>query len=90
MSDGGDPSLYAYLYRWSIRSSTIALEMVIPALIGIWLDRLLGTVALLTILGIFLGMALCFWQLLKIAREDHSIGVDKSADAGDNGQSGEI
>jgi len=91
MTDGSDSSLYAHLYQWSARMTTIALEMVIPALIGIWLDRLLGTVALLTVLGIFFGMALGFWQLLKIAREASNvgtnIGVDKSSDTGDNGQS---
>jgi len=68
MSDSDDPSLYAHLYQLSVQISTIAIGMVIPALLGVWLDRLLGTVALLTVLGVFLGMALGFWQLLKIAR----------------------
>jgi hypothetical protein len=89
MSDDGDPSLYAHLYQWSARISTIAIEMVIPALIGIWLDRLMGTVVLLTIFGVFLGMALGFWQLVKIARDDHNIGVDKPSDTGDNGETSE-
>ena len=67
MSGSGDPSLYAHLYQLSARISIIALEMVIPALVGIWLDRFLGTVVLCAILGVFFGMALGFWQLLKIA-----------------------
>jgi F0F1-type ATP synthase assembly protein I len=87
MADSGDPSLYVHLYQWSARASTIAFEMVIPALIGIWLDRLLGTVVLLTILGVFFGMALGFWQLLKIAHDAHNIEVDKSSDAGNNEES---
>jgi len=78
----------------------IAFEMVIPALFGVWLDRLWGTGALFVILGVFLGTALGFWQLLKIARSDPNIddpnigidriGVDKSPDTGDNGGSSKI
>jgi len=90
MTDNGDPALYAHLYQWSARISMIALEMVIPALFGIWLDRLLGTVALFAICGVFLGTALGFWQLLKIARDDHDIGVDKSPNTGDNGESNKV
>ena len=89
MSGSADPSLYAHLYQLSARISVIALEMVIPALVGIWLDWFLGTVVLCAILGVFLGMALGFWQLLKIAR-DQNIGVDKSSDTSDNGQSSEV
>jgi F0F1-type ATP synthase assembly protein I len=92
-NDNGDPSFYAFLYQWSARTSAIALGMVIPAVIGVGLDRLCGTVALFAILGMFLGMALGFWQLVKIAatheqgayvpRSDS--GVDKSPDTRDNG-----
>ena len=85
MAENSDPSFYAHLYQWQARISMIALEMVIPALIGVWLDRLLGTVVLCVILGVFLGMALGFWQLLKIAYHDPNIGVDNLPDTGDNG-----
>ena len=67
MSDSGEPSFHAILYQWSARASMIAFEMVVPAVIGVGLDRLCGTVALFAILGAILGMALGFWQLLKIA-----------------------
>jgi F0F1-type ATP synthase assembly protein I len=72
-----EPHFYAVLYQWSVRASTIALEMVIPAVIGVGLDRLCGTVVLFAILGVFLGMALGFWQLLKIA---HSSGTSERQD----------
>jgi len=65
--DGGDSSFHATLYQWASRSSVIALEMVVPAVIGVGLDRLFGTVVLFAILGAILGMALVFWQLIKIA-----------------------
>jgi len=66
--NGNDPSFYAFLYQWAARASVIALEMVVPTIIGVGLDRLFGTVVLFAILGVILGMALGFWQLIKIAK----------------------
>ena len=62
-----DQAFYALLYLWAGRASTVAFGMVIPALIGVWLDRLLGTVFLFAILGVILGLVLAFWQLIKFA-----------------------
>jgi len=62
-----EPSFHALLYQWAARSSVIALEMVIPAVIGVGLDRLFGTVVLFAILGVIFGMALGFWQLIRFA-----------------------
>ncbi|MDR1964547.1 MAG: AtpZ/AtpI family protein [Planctomycetaceae bacterium] len=64
---GDDRSQQAIGYVWAARISNIGLEMVFPALIGVGLDRLFGTVALFVILGMILGVALGFWQLIKIA-----------------------
>lgn len=87
--DGNDPSFQTLLHQWAARTSVIALEMVIPAVIGVGLDRLFGTVALFAVLGVALGMTLGFWQLIKIAQAQSSIeessGIDKSPDTGDNG-----
>ena len=68
MSDSSDPSFHALLFQWSARASMIAFEMVVPAVVGIGLDRLFGTVVLFAILGTVFGMALGFWQLLKLAK----------------------
>ena len=65
--NGNDPSFHALMYQWAARSSGIALGMVVPAVIGVGLDRLLGTVVLFAILGTILGLALAFWQLIRIA-----------------------
>ena len=88
---GGDPSFHAFLCQWAAQASTIAMGMVIPALIGFGLDRLLGTVVLFAIFGAILGMVLGFWQLIRIANPSNpqipstgSSGVDKSPDTGDN------
>jgi len=60
-----DTAFQVFLFQWAARGSAVAFEMVIPALIGIGLDRFFGTVALFTILGVICGMALAFWQLYK-------------------------
>ena len=82
-NNDSDSHFRTTLYQWSARMSGIALEMVIPAAIGIGLDRLCGTVVLFAILGTMLGMALGFWQLLQFANINS--GVDTSSDKGDNG-----
>ena len=65
MSDESNENVI--LYQWAAQASVIALEMVIPAAIGVGLDRLFGTVILFALLGAVLGMTLGFWQLIKIA-----------------------
>jgi F0F1-type ATP synthase assembly protein I len=47
---------------------TIALGMVVPGLVGYWLDNRLGTRALLTILGFGIGVTFGIWELLRMAR----------------------
>ena len=42
--------------QYSSRVTTIALEMVVPGLIGLWIDRKLGTVMVFLVLGMVLGM----------------------------------
>ena len=57
----------AKAYHWATRIMTISLEMVVPGLVGYWLDQKFGTKALLTIIGFVLGMTLGMWHLIQIA-----------------------
>jgi len=66
-ADNNDADFYALLYLWAARASLVAFEMVIPALIGIGVDRFFGTGALFAVLGVIFGMVLAFWQLYKFA-----------------------
>ena len=79
--DNNDADFYALLFQWAARASLVAFEMVLPAIIGVGLDRLFGTGALFAVLGVILGMVLAFWQLYKLA----NIGLDKPDNTGDNG-----
>ena len=58
----------AIAYSWASRVISISLEMVLPGLLGVWLDRKLGTRVLLTVLGFGLGLTLGMMHLLRIAR----------------------
>jgi F0F1-type ATP synthase assembly protein I len=57
----------------AVRISNIGFEMVFPAIIGVGLDYLFGTVALFVVLGVLLGAVLGFWQLIRIASQNDSI-----------------
>lgn len=55
---GNDPderSPIAKAAAWAARILTVALEMVLPALIGTWVDQKLGTVAVFMLIGLGLG-----------------------------------
>ncbi len=53
---------------WTSRVMTISLEMVIPALIGHWVDRWLGTGPVLLVSGAILGQVAGMWHLIQLTR----------------------
>lgn len=52
--------------------------MVVPGFAGYYLDGLLGTRVLLTILGFALGVTFGIWQLMRLAGS-HRDGGDSSS-----------
>ncbi len=46
----------------------VALGMVVPGLVGHWVDTRLGTRAVFTILGFALGMTYGIWELVRMGR----------------------
>ena len=54
------------------------LSMIIPAVVGIWLDQKFSTVLLFTLLGLLLGGAVAALQLMKILRKTEPISYDPS------------
>lgn len=57
---------------------TVSLEMVVPGVIGIGLDRFFGTVALFTMLGFAGGLTLAIWHLVKIGSAKVKVNGDSS------------
>lgn len=47
---------------------TVSLEMVLPGVIGVWLDGRLGTKLVFALLGFGGGMVLGVWHLLQMLK----------------------
>lgn len=52
--------------EWSSRITTVALEMVVPAVLGWWVDQKLGTVVVFVVLGAAVGMTTAIVHLLRM------------------------
>ena len=62
-----DFSWMAEAINWVSKITTVALEMVLPGLAGLWLDNQLGT-RFLTLLGFALGVPLGMWHLIAMTK----------------------
>jgi len=66
--------------EWASRVTAIAMEMVVPVVLGYWADKKWGTGVVFVALGGILGMTLGLWNLIRLARppdgghDDHHIG----------------
>lgn len=58
----------AIAFQWSATIMTISAEMVVPGLLGYWLDQRLGTRALFLLIGFGVGGTLATLQLIRIAK----------------------
>jgi F0F1-type ATP synthase assembly protein I len=67
-----DRSPMAVAMEWSVRLTTIGLEMALPAGGGFWLDHSIGTMPVFVILGAILGFIAGFYHLMQIARQESS------------------
>ena len=71
--------------EWVSKITTVALEMVLPAIVGNWLDKRWGT-KFLALMGIALGVSLGIWHLLvltgtgKIKQENRTDSEKKEKD----------
>ena len=60
------PPWWAVVLRLTGLGWYVAACIVIGVVGGVFLDKLLGTVVLFTLLGIFLGSVLAFWGVYKM------------------------
>jgi len=65
-----DLSTIAIAYQWASRIIVVALEMVLPGMAGLWLDKKLGTVVLFMLVGFGLGSTAAIVHLLQMTRTD--------------------
>jgi hypothetical protein len=61
------PSNPGVAFVWVSRILAVTLEMVLPGLVGQWLDGRLGT-SFLVLVGFGCGIALAIWHLLLMTR----------------------
>ncbi len=59
--------------------TAISLMMIVPAIVGHFIDRRFGTVILFTAIGLVLGMVAAVWQLVQfVAHQDQSVSPDRN------------
>lgn len=63
-----DSSPIVVAMQWSSRITTISLELIVPVLIGYWLDRLWGSLPLLIIVGVIIGFATATLSLMRLVK----------------------
>ncbi len=61
-----DPTPIVIAYQWAVRLMTVAAEMVVPGVLGYWVDGWLGTKIVFVLLGFGAGCALGMWHLVQM------------------------
>ncbi len=70
----------AIALEWSATIMTISAEMVVPGLMGYWVDKWLGTRVLFLLAGFALGGTLAALQLMRIAKGRDTSGETSGDD----------
>lgn len=63
------PSPLALGFAWAYRILAVAAEMVLPGVLGDWLDKRLGT-QFLSLVGFGVGITVGIWHLVLMTRKD--------------------
>ena len=85
-----DRSASARAYSRAAQVMTACLEMVVPGLIGYYIDQKVGTRVVGTIVGFALGLTMGIWHLVKMteSRSGSSNRSDDSANQDGSSQDG--
>jgi F0F1-type ATP synthase assembly protein I len=67
-----DRSVVAIAMAWASRIIALSASMVVPALIGAWIDQQLNTKVVFLLLGFALGISAAVVQLTRIVKESNS------------------
>jgi hypothetical protein len=82
-----DRSLMAVALGWASIIMTVSLEMVVPGLVGYWIDQRLGTGVLVMLAGFVFGMVLATWHLMRVLSNANRAG-DRRGPTGSGGATG--
>ncbi|MCC7085836.1 MAG: AtpZ/AtpI family protein [Pirellulales bacterium] len=66
-------SVISLAYAWASQIIVVAAEMVVPGLIGLWIDQRLGTLVLFAVVGFALGITLAIVHLLRMTSANSQV-----------------
>lgn len=81
-ADSDDRSLMAKAMSWSAMITSIAVEMSVPPLVGLWIDQKLRTRVVFVLLGAVLGMTVGLVHLIRLTKQLTANGRDKDPPSG--------
>ena len=64
-----DRSVLAKAYDWALRIMAVSLVMVLPGIVGYWIDTKLRTVCLFLVVGLGLGSFAALRLLMRIVEQ---------------------
>jgi F0F1-type ATP synthase assembly protein I len=75
-------SIISLAYAWATRVIAVAITLIVPALIGVWIGQKFGTAwtIILLILGFAVGVTGAVFQLIQIAKDSKSFRSTGSLD----------
>jgi hypothetical protein len=73
VADKDDRPPLVVALEWVGKITGVALEMVVPGIIGTWLDRRWGT-RYLTLVGLVIGVGVGIWHLLILTGSENGKG----------------
>jgi hypothetical protein len=72
-----DRSALAVAWSWATRVMIVAAEMVVPGLVGYWIDQKIGTQVVLTLVGFAAGITLAVMHLVRMTAPASGSEKDK-------------
>lgn len=69
MTESDDRKSTPNAMRWASQVTSLATELVVPAGVGVWLDKRYETLPTFTLLGVCLGSYLAFRGLKQLVRD---------------------
>jgi F0F1-type ATP synthase assembly protein I len=65
---------------------SISIMMIVPGLVGVWIDQAVGSVLIFTLLGLVLGMGVAVRQLMLLVSRPVEVGRVLEADSKEESQ----
>ena len=76
-ADASGRSAVAVALEWSSTVITLCMAMVVPGLIGYWLDGWLGTGFVFLLLGMAIGVPVGIWMLIRVVQSKSPAARDE-------------